>query len=244
MSQSQPIPWRRLTAEAAAIVLSILLAFSIDAWWDGRIERQAEDWLLERLYADFGEIMDGLAVVEDDHQRTLEAALKLLAMSRQDSKLPTSFETREAIGLVFLVTRTFNPGSGAVETFLNSEPSKLVRNQPLADLLIRWSALVEELTEEEAQMMKGVSERWTPFIGKRTDVEPYLRAANPLFEDHFSDENASNSQESLIADIEFRNHVLDRLKWQAIAIRDIEPLKETGNEIVALLGEELKMRLD
>jgi hypothetical protein len=241
MTVSAPIPWKRLIAEATAIVASILLAFSIDAWWDSRIEDQAESWLIRRLHADFVEIMSGLVIVEDEHQKTIEAARRLLAISRQGSVIPASVENREAVGLVFLVSRTFNPGSGAVEAFLNNEPTKLVRNQQLADLMIRWSALVEELQEEEVQMQKGVSERWTPFLASRTDVEPYIRAVNPLFWDGLSGNQAFDETEPLAADTEFRNHVLDRFKWQALAIRDLEPLKATGDEIVALLEEELNL---
>jgi hypothetical protein len=33
------IPWKRLSAEGLAIVVSILLAFWIDAWWDTRKDR-------------------------------------------------------------------------------------------------------------------------------------------------------------------------------------------------------------
>ena len=36
---SRPIPWLRVFAEGAVIVVSILLAFGIDAWWEGRQER-------------------------------------------------------------------------------------------------------------------------------------------------------------------------------------------------------------
>ena len=36
MTETKTIPWKRLTVEAAAIVVSILLAFGIDAWWDAR----------------------------------------------------------------------------------------------------------------------------------------------------------------------------------------------------------------
>ncbi len=36
MTETQNIPWRRLSIEAAAIVASILLAFAIDAWWEER----------------------------------------------------------------------------------------------------------------------------------------------------------------------------------------------------------------
>lgn len=43
---SQRIPLRRLVLEGSVIVLSILLAFAIDAWWDERKEENAQ---LERL---------------------------------------------------------------------------------------------------------------------------------------------------------------------------------------------------
>ena len=36
MTETKTIPWKRLAVEAAAIVVSILLAFGIDAWWDAR----------------------------------------------------------------------------------------------------------------------------------------------------------------------------------------------------------------
>ena len=41
MPNSQTIAWKRLTAEGGAIVVSILLAFSIEAWWEQR-SQQAE----------------------------------------------------------------------------------------------------------------------------------------------------------------------------------------------------------
>ena len=34
MTETQKIPWKRISVEAAASVASILLAFAIDAWWE------------------------------------------------------------------------------------------------------------------------------------------------------------------------------------------------------------------
>ncbi len=46
MKDDNAIAWRRVTLEGAVIVISILLAFAIDAWWDERNAREAE---LEQL---------------------------------------------------------------------------------------------------------------------------------------------------------------------------------------------------
>jgi len=50
---SRQIPWTRILVEGAVIVGSILLAFGIDAWWEGRSEAQAEQDILVSLEADF-----------------------------------------------------------------------------------------------------------------------------------------------------------------------------------------------
>ena len=55
MTTTQVLPWKRITVEAAAIVASILLAFSIDAWWQERIERGDESEQLDRMRAEFSQ---------------------------------------------------------------------------------------------------------------------------------------------------------------------------------------------
>lgn len=49
----QEIPWNRLVVEAIVIVGSILLAFSIDAWWNRYQESIEEQELLSGLRAEF-----------------------------------------------------------------------------------------------------------------------------------------------------------------------------------------------
>ncbi len=53
MSTDSNIAWGRLVAESAAIVVSILLAFTIDAWWADRKDRVEEVRILEALKAEF-----------------------------------------------------------------------------------------------------------------------------------------------------------------------------------------------
>lgn len=239
MAASNDIPWKRLIAEVTVIVASILLAFSIDAWWDNRIEAEGERWLLERLQADFTGMLNDLSVAYEEHKETADACRTLLEMSASDASLPLTPEVDYMVGMVFLVSRTFNSGSGAIEVFLNSEMSRLVRNQPLADLLIRWSALVDELVEEEAQMQKGVSERWTPFLASRMDLAPFLAVLDPYFAGIPAAGSGSLERTPLVADAEFRNAVMDRYKWQWLALRDIEPLRKTVQEILLILEDEL-----
>jgi len=52
MTKLHNIPWLRIGAESVAIVASILLAFAIDAWWEGIKDRRLETEYLERLLED------------------------------------------------------------------------------------------------------------------------------------------------------------------------------------------------
>ena len=48
-----PAHWSRILAEGSAIVVSILLAFAIQAWWEGRQSRALEQDTLDQLAANF-----------------------------------------------------------------------------------------------------------------------------------------------------------------------------------------------
>ena len=65
MPSSEQIPWKRLIAEAAAIVLSILLAFGIDAWWDLRAQEEDARGYLEAIQT---ELKENREIIEYDLQ--------------------------------------------------------------------------------------------------------------------------------------------------------------------------------
>ena len=50
---TRQIPWLRVFVEGVVIVLSILLAFGIDAWWDELGDRRSEREALVRLQGEF-----------------------------------------------------------------------------------------------------------------------------------------------------------------------------------------------
>ena len=238
MTDSQTLPWKRLLAEAVAIVLSILLAFAIDAWWDNRSDRHAEQVLLQRLQADFTEIQSAILMIEAEHRETSAACIALMNIP-EGSPVPSTAEYDRMVALVFLTSRTFNPGMGAAAAFLNSEGAKLADNQPLADLLLSWPGLVEELQEEDVFLQQGLGLRWIPFLKSRVGIGPYL-AVYPEINVGLP-ESVANPQPRtpLIVDSELVNNVLDRYKLQQIALRDIGPVIDAVDEILRLLEGDL-----
>lgn len=65
MESFRKIPWARVLAEGAVIVVSILMAFGIDAWWTGHQSRLDERGLLEELRTTLGEDFESVAQEAD-----------------------------------------------------------------------------------------------------------------------------------------------------------------------------------
>jgi len=240
MSEAKKVPWKRLTVEAAAIVISILLAFAIDAWWEDRGDQKSEQWLLQRLKADFVEIQAAIQFIEKEHHETSAACIALLGFPN-GAPLPTSPEVDRMVALVFLTSRTFNPGSGAAAAFLNSEGAMLVENQPLANLLLAWPGVVEELQEEDAYLQEGIANRWIPFLKSRVNLGPYLATYGEIMSGLPNHVTSPPLRIALIVDQTFVNNVLDRYKSQQIALRDIKPVLATVENILVLLDKEIRM---
>jgi hypothetical protein len=73
------LPLRRYLGEAVVVVGSILIAFGVDAWWDGRQAAQREQVILAELERDFQASLEGLdSLWIPTHRAALHAGLELL----------------------------------------------------------------------------------------------------------------------------------------------------------------------
>jgi len=81
---ARQVPWARIFAEGLAIVVSILLAFGIQAWWEERQERAVEKALLTGLVEDLrldSADYEGFAAV---HRARVAGADFLLSLGGQE----------------------------------------------------------------------------------------------------------------------------------------------------------------
>jgi len=147
MANAQKIPWARLAVEAAAIVVSILLAFAIDAWWGDRAERQQEVQALVRLRGDFNETARVLEVARARHlhqQAGLDAMFSLIPAAGDP---PNSYQIPDPVLMGMSGTERFMPPLGAVSSLINSGEIRLRGDPPLAEprigRLIMWPLLAQ-----------------------------------------------------------------------------------------------------
>ncbi|HEY5627604.1 MAG TPA: hypothetical protein VIR79_06635, partial [Nitrospira sp.] len=147
MSDRQTIPWTRISIEAAAIVASILLAFSIDAWWDGVQDRAKEREILSLLRAEFEANQKVLTRTAGIHRLNLGAMREIISVSETDTSV-----NDESLGSLFLQaagTPHYNSATGALAATISSGRIDLIRNVELRNRLAGWNSVVSDLILDE-----------------------------------------------------------------------------------------------
>ncbi len=230
--QRKGISWTRIVAEGFAIVVSILLAFGIDAWWNGRQQRAAELEALRAIHQEFQTNRELLRTVEEMHSEALMASRALLALA----EIPrTELPAPDSIEHLLQNARnnwTFDPLDGALNSLLNAGELGLVSSLDLRVALAAWPDLVQELNEDEVIQRNEIQERFTPYLGERIPLRGLFRA----------EEGPAASQTDyaeLIRGIQFMNLLEVRRRIAQNILGELRSVHRTLDEIINLIEQEV-----
>ncbi len=244
---SPQVPWRRVFVEAALIVVSILLAFGIQAGWEERRERQEERLLLQDLHEEFVIASDTLASAVGRHRQwgVLAAALAEVGVSRS---APVPQDVAPGMGhlssvLVGVITTHLN--TGVLDGALASGSLDLISNPRIRSLLAAWPRTAEEFLEKQryiwdlAVETRPILFASTPFAD-RLLTSPAMREQLGLpTRDSTSLPISSEFVAFLESDVG-RNYAAMRATWEGFAVRDGEQLLRAMDDLLVLIRAELQ----
>lgn len=232
MAKSRTIPWVTITVEAVAIVLSILLAFAIDAWWAEKKEHDVEQVALLALHSDFIASREQLAGV-----------LVSLESARTDFAHFQSVTTAELVEIdpdtirKFLTAlaknHTFDPVTATLDALVNDGRLGLISDTQLLTQLSNWRRSLDniedisfELRAESIRVRRAMEPHGGPFIRwKRSmnDVEVLSRADG-------------ETMANLRQDVDFMGTARSHQYALSAYLYQLHRLAETVDSIVALLA--------
>lgn len=177
MTKPQTVPWKRIVVQAAAIVISILLAFAIDAGW---AEKQEEDVEQRTLLA----LRNDLAASNVE----LDKLLRRLAGTRTDfarfqSATPAELTELDAeavrIIVISLVTpASFNPVTATHDALSSDGRLGLISNPELLQHLSNWQRALDDieansidLRAESVRVLRSTEQYGGPFIRWRRSLD-------------------------------------------------------------------------
>jgi hypothetical protein len=243
MGTTDDINWKRISAEGVAIVVSILLAFGIEAWWQDRNEAILEQRLLTALLVEFEQNGALLRQSREVYEQYYTDAIRVLDLIAED---PATIDAAELEGLFgsLLASQTFHLESGTLNGLLASGEMSLIRDETLRNRLAAWPSYAGEWSEEEEAVFNLVGESLIPYLSERM----LLRSINRTFPP-FSDgqaprsappgSNETASMASVVASTEFDNLVYRKANGTWHAMRDGETLRAQLSEIIELIRRNL-----
>jgi hypothetical protein len=225
MNEVKNIAWTRIFVEAAAIVGSILLAFAIDAWWEGQKDRETEQELLVSLIQEF----EGAAT--EFNMRLSEAEQRLIAATQLAALNDKTILQVDSGTLYRLWIQTYSPSlsdppEGTLTSAIATGRSSLIRNKKLQSRLTGWSGRLANVHNTERNLTNYMINVFMPDISQRA-LLPFVNVdVGPDFRD------------ALLA-MPTKNHLTWIIYVTGISMDEHEKLQDEVAKILVLLRQEI-----
>ncbi len=221
--------------EGLVIVISVLLAFYIDAWWSVKNETEQRKFLLIALKEDFVESKKQLAQIKFNHLR-IEKSLETLLIWSDSTYLPLEIESRfdSILGVVF-AREVYDPPMGAVESIVNSGSINILSNSILIAELTTWTSIIDDLNEIEFRRNEHFYDKLYPYLASNIDLKDFDKGIPRIV----PWKHDATTTYLLLKEREFKNIIYMHfvLQWNInIAIPRIE---ETISSVIELVDFEL-----
>ena len=166
------IPWKRYSSEGVIIVLSILLAFGVDAWWDRLEQKGYQDELLSRIESALIENVKLVDARIEGASRIEEPLYSFLEMDSGAFGIISNTRTRLIIDtLIKPYTSTFNNDN--LLSLFSNENSTLALDADLQDSIAVWRKQMNSVAVIREQLI-WVEREVAKALGNSPEIRPFM----------------------------------------------------------------------
>jgi hypothetical protein len=219
MSQSQNIPWKRISVEAVAIVTSILLAFAIDAWWQERNEDDREREILIALLDDFEKSKSSIEEGRNFHIDVQRSNKRLLESAISDDVALSSMEIDRLISALTWWDSQPRFFTGALNSLIYGGELSVIKDDELRQELADWPSEIQRTESLRSQDYDFFSNVILPYLRQNGSLLSIstIATAKPGSSDEGStlidlDFNGNSDHLAMISTTEFQN-ILTQKYW-------------------------------
>ena len=243
------IPWKRLTVEAGAIVVSILLAFSIDAWWDGIQEREDEDVILTTMLVEFQEIQKNIDDIKDYQGAILQSAYRLAEIAESPAEDIDEEEVNLLVEDQTWVASPENFAAPKLNAIIARGDISLVSNRDLRRRLLdlpQKMAWIRDAMQDDLDFSHEVLE---PYLFRNSSYITLMNASTSRpgstefeFPEPTVKPRTQFSHVELVKNREFQNLMLQRttILEDIISLARTPDLEQQIDDIVIIIERELE----
>ena len=171
----------RLVFEGLVIVVSILIAFGLDTWWDDVKERREEHQTLLALQQEFISARDNVIFYQSLNQRVLNSTaliVEALDQALESGELMTIIP--DSALAITLIPPTTSVNLGTLSGLISSGRLGIIQNLDLRGQLGSWGVTLEELGEEEIASRRLVNEELFQALSAKINIHGIWDQVNAL----------------------------------------------------------------
>ncbi|MBX2849962.1 MAG: hypothetical protein KTR16_16675 [Acidiferrobacterales bacterium] len=179
MSQTdQDNTGKRSIIESVVIVVSILLAFAIEALWDEQLENFTETKELGRLHSEFVANRDRIdrSINSQDIVRAATQEFYNLIKDVPDSSEPVSLPNNLIQAMLF--APTFDVTTPVLDSLLLSGNLSVIEDESVLRTISAWQRSVAQVTEAEVGARDFTDSELFPALIRRGNIGPLLIVEN------------------------------------------------------------------
>ena len=210
--------------EIAIITVSILLAFSLERWWDRQVESRSKVELVSSLIQEFKATEVELQSALTQHGNRRLGAMKLSEMDEASIDAIDPTEISQYWYWAVSPDETYPP-TGALLSAINDNRLALLGNSSLKYRLASWIDRLENVRQTERVLSEYTLQTFWPNVAERVVI--------PL-----NKEKIGRETDEIILLPATKNHLNLLALGSDVAISQIEELHEEVMEILRLLQEE------
>jgi len=170
MSQKASVsPFRKHLLEAVTIVLSILLAFAVDAWWDNRVEINTVNESLAAVLVDFENALHEFERSGNLHRDRIQA-IQVLTSTERTELLSLSPDSLNTLMWHSTFPTTADPQMATLEGMIASGQLSRIKSPELRSRLAEWDGMFRDFDETQGLVLQEVMHRVNPAIGAHVIV--------------------------------------------------------------------------
>lgn len=163
MKDNEAMRGRYLVIEGGVIVLSILLAFGIDALWAQHQERLEEEEILASLKSDFVANLHSVTKIIEAHETFRDRVTALIHLPPEKIRALSQTE----ISQLMLATAnpwTYDAERGTTDMLVNGGKLGVLSDPELRESLLTFLNRIADSTEDISYLMQGAQDVWAAEI--------------------------------------------------------------------------------
>ena len=233
---SRQIPWPRIFAEGIAIVVSILLAFGIQAWWEAYQDWGDEQATLVRVHDELVAERERVLLFEGLHGETASTSLSFVGLIDELGGVPGTIRVPDRQLARLIHTPSWETETPSLDGLLQSGGIEMIGDADVRAAIARWDSRVQDTRSSEDAAGQFVSTQLLPALISRADIGNLLLDAIRRVQ---VAELSADGVTTLRVDSELKALIARRYTLSALARVGLEQSRSSLDNAVTAIGTAL-----